>query len=249
MTVLKKQHERLDGDRNEVSGIRIIPLHSRGYLERFVRQHQRKLFRRASRLCQRMGLYGFAEEAVQQMAIRLMTYGRPIEDRGPDSDLRFAMRTLATVCLDELDRRASRPVFGALPGHEAPRGDDVGVRLFGSFQIQPESRLESCRVLRAIEVGLTELPKRVGSTDRTYLWVFWYESVEGLPPYECSQRLGIANTNRTMRARGKRVWVGWITALTGYRHQIAIGNETYENAWHAGYQAGLAYLGGQPLPG
>lgn len=228
----------------------MIPIHTRAYLERFVRRHAARLAQRSTSLCRSMGVSDYAEDAVQQTLIRLMARGRPIADTGPASALRYAMRVLRCVCVDECQRRGRQRVVGRpAPDEDGSSGDDLLDRLADTLTPDLAAVVDARKSARASVLCFEYLPVYADPTHRQAarnLNAFWFASVEGMGDDEIAQALGIQKANRTMRARGRRHLLGWLSALCSVGSLPSLDNPTYQSAWQLGFAAGQAFLRDHP---
>jgi DNA-directed RNA polymerase specialized sigma24 family protein len=228
-----------------------VPIHTRAFLEQLVRREAHRLFRRSESLCRSMSIADYAEDAVQQTLIRLLARGRPIDDTGPDSALRYAMRVLRCVCVDECERRARRRI-APQPWDEGPAaaGDGLLGRLASGIGPDLAAVVDARRGARAALLCFEYLPVYAAPSHPSAgrnVAAFWLACVEGMGDDEIARALDIDKANRTMRARGRRHLLGWLCALCGQGEQPPVGdNPTYQAAWQVGFEAGRAFARQHP---
>ncbi len=215
--------------------------------------HGGQLYRRSVSLCRSMGLGDFVEDAVQQTAIRLLARGGPIADRGAHSALRYTMRVLRGVCVDEWRLRGRERAAGGLARQadedRGGRGDDLLDRLSRQADIDLEAVVDARRSACAIVLCFEYLPVYADPAHRSAarnLQAFWLGCVDGLSESQIARALGIEQANRTMRARGKRLLLGWHEALAGDRSTCCEQSSSYRAAWQVGFDAGRAFVADQP---
>jgi len=218
-----------------------IPIHSRAFLEPFVVQYGNHLFRRSVSLCRSLGIEDFAEDALQHTVVRLLTRGRPIQNTGPHSALRYAKRVLRCLCVDEWQRRVRQPLGQMQLGTLGDGGEleQLARDLSPDLSALVDARTATRASLLCFEYLPVYVAERYPSAGRN-LKAFWLACVEGFNDHEVAQALGITKADRTMRARGRRHLLGWLSALY-FAAGPPAGNRTYQVAWQTGYDAGVAF--------
>lgn len=225
-----------------------VPVHEAAFLRRFVAAHAERLRRRSVSLCAALGIGDFAQDAVQQTVVRLLARGGPIIDVGPDSALRYAFGVLRRACVDERRRRNREHVVGG-EGPAGLAGDDSIARL--SADVEPElvAAVDAHRIGRAALCCFEFLPVYAGAghpSASANLQAFWLACVEGASDGEIARALGLARANRTMRARGRRLLLGWLHALCQACPGSSGDNPTYQAAWELGFETGRRFVAAHP---
>jgi hypothetical protein len=225
-----------------------VPIHTVTFLRQFVAVEAERLRKRSVSLCRALGIDDFAPDAVQQTVLRLLARGAPIVDVGPESALRYALVVLRRVCVDERRHRNREDV--AIDSADANgAGDDSLERL--SAEVRPDlaAALDARKIGRAALCCFELLPSYVGASQPSAaanLQAFWLACVEGASDDEVARALGLERANRTMRARGKRLLLGWLHALCEASPCASDDNATYRSAWEVGFEAGRAFVADYP---